>query len=266
MCAAIREAGCEAPGSGLNEGDRQDALRVMERLACNGTDPECEVISQELRPILRHDFFAYALVRTYDERILRVVNLDFPGDFLDAIDFRAGSVTFEPLKKCLATRAPVVVRDVTQLLSGERTATLRPWPSPPGALAVHVQMDSTGTRGLAFCFGNVPQNLVARCEVTLGFLTPYLFSAIARTFWSRTRTVDVRPLTAREIEVIEWMYYGKTNEEISDLLEISVHTVKNHVQKILLKLSAANRTQAVLRAADAGIVRCHDAGSTRPLT
>ena len=144
MCAAIREAGCEAPGSGLNEGDRQDALRVMERLACNGTDPECEVISQELRPILRHDFFAYALVRTYDERILRVVNLDFPGDFLDAIDFRAGSVTFEPLKKCLATRAPVVVRDVTQLLSGERTATLRPWPSPPGALVFFGLFGSEG--------------------------------------------------------------------------------------------------------------------------
>jgi DNA-binding CsgD family transcriptional regulator len=266
MCAAIREAGCEAPGSGLNETDRQDALRVMERLACNGTDPQCEVISQELRPILRHDFFAYALVRAYDERILRVVNLDFPGDFLDAIDFRAGSVTFKPLRKCLATRAPVVVRDVTQLLSGEGTATLRSWPSPLGALAVHAQMDSTGTRGLAFCFGNVPQNLIARCEVTLGFITPYLFSAIARTFWSRTKNVGVRPLSAREIEVIEWMYYGKTNEEISELLEISVHTVKNHVQKILLKLSAANRIQAVLRAADAGIVRCHDAGPTRPIT
>jgi len=265
MCAVINKIRSEAEDNALNDTDLQNVFAVIERLARNAGEPEFKAISRELRPILHHEFFCYALIRAYDERILRVVNPDFPGDFLEAIDFRAGSVSFRPLKRCLAMRAPVIVRDVTQILPADRAATAGSWPSPPGTLAVHAQMDSTGTGGLVFCFGNVPLNQVARCATTVAFVTPYLFSTIARTFRSQSKAVDVRPLTAREIEVIEWMYYGKTNEEISDLLNISVHTVKNHVQKILLKLSAANRTQAVLRAADAGIVRSHDSAARRSL-
>jgi DNA-binding CsgD family transcriptional regulator len=264
MSAAIRETLGKPPANMPNESDRLDALGIMERLARSGSEPDLEAISQELHHVLGHEFFAYAAVRAYDERILRVVNLDFPKDFLQAVGFRPGSDAFVPLKTCFATRAPVLVHDVSELLSVQSLAALKC--VPRGALAVHAQMDSTGMRGLVFCFGNLPLDLVTRSEATLALITPYLFSAFARTFWARTKKIEVRPLSAREIEVIEWMYYGKTNEEIADLLEISVHTVKNHVQKILLKLSASNRIQAVLRAADAGIVRGHDTGSTQPRT
>ena len=45
-----------------------------------------------------------------------------------------------------------------------------------------------------------------------------------------------------------WVREGKSNQEIGDQLGISVLTVKNHVQKILRKLGASNRAQAVARA------------------
>jgi DNA-binding NarL/FixJ family response regulator len=156
------------------------------------------------------------------------------------------------------------LRELTRLLALSKLEAVRSWPFLRGALALHAQLDSTGTRGLVFLFGNVAQESLIRCERTLHFLTPYLFSAVARTFWTPTRAVSLHPLTTREIEVIEWMYYGKTNEEIAGILNISVYTVKNHVQKILLKLSASNRTQAVLRAAEAGIVRYHDLAAKQP--
>jgi DNA-binding CsgD family transcriptional regulator len=41
------------------------------------------------------------------------------------------------------------------------------------------------------------------------------------------------------------MREGKTNAEIAEVLAISPLTVKNHVQRILRKLDAANRAQAV---------------------
>lgn len=57
-----------------------------------------------------------------------------------------------------------------------------------------------------------------------------------------------RALTARETEILQWMYYGKSNTEIGTILGINALTVKDHVQKILRKLNALNRTQAVGKA------------------
>ena len=52
-------------------------------------------------------------------------------------------------------------------------------------------------------------------------------------------------LTPREAEVLYWVRIGKTNSEIASILEISVFTVKNHMQSIFKKLEVGNRTQAV---------------------
>lgn len=55
-------------------------------------------------------------------------------------------------------------------------------------------------------------------------------------------------ITDREEEILGWVREGKSNHEIGSELGISPLTVKNHVQKILRKLGAANRAQAVARA------------------
>ena len=54
-------------------------------------------------------------------------------------------------------------------------------------------------------------------------------------------------LSAREEEILTWVSEGRTNVEISRILAISPFTVKNHVQRIIKKLGAANRTEAVVR-------------------
>ncbi|NJN00291.1 MAG: hypothetical protein HC793_01020 [Aquincola sp.] len=56
------------------------------------------------------------------------------------------------------------------------------------------------------------------------------------------------PITERERQILGWVREGKSNQEIGKLLSISALTVKNHVQKILRKLNASNRAQAVARA------------------
>lgn len=55
-------------------------------------------------------------------------------------------------------------------------------------------------------------------------------------------------LTNRELEVLLLMTQGKTNQEISDELYISLKTVKVHVSNILSKLEVNDRTQAVIYA------------------
>jgi DNA-binding NarL/FixJ family response regulator len=60
-------------------------------------------------------------------------------------------------------------------------------------------------------------------------------------------------LTDREAEVLELIAKGHTNHEISELLVLSLKTVRNHVSNIFSKLQVADRAQAVLRAREAGL-------------
>jgi transcriptional regulator EpsA len=55
-------------------------------------------------------------------------------------------------------------------------------------------------------------------------------------------------ISEREEQVLGWVREGMSNQEIGVQLGISPLTVKNHVQKILRKLGATNRAQAVARA------------------
>lgn len=61
-------------------------------------------------------------------------------------------------------------------------------------------------------------------------------------------------LTHRELEVLAAMANGASNKAIARQLGISFHTVKFHVAAILAKLDADSRTEAVMKAAQAGLV------------
>lgn len=61
-------------------------------------------------------------------------------------------------------------------------------------------------------------------------------------------------LSAREIAVLQLMAAGRTNEAIGQHLRITLNTVKTHVAHILRKLDAADRAQAVGRAAALGLL------------
>jgi two-component system NarL family response regulator len=70
-----------------------------------------------------------------------------------------------------------------------------------------------------------------------------------------TAQTGASPLTPREIEVGALMREGFTNQEIGRLLGISTHTAKAHVAGVLEKLDASDRTQAVARAFDLGLLK-----------
>ena len=61
-------------------------------------------------------------------------------------------------------------------------------------------------------------------------------------------------LTPRELQVLEQMAKGLANKEIADVLNITSHTVKDHLKNILGKLHVADRTEAVTVAIQRGII------------
>jgi LuxR family maltose regulon positive regulatory protein len=64
----------------------------------------------------------------------------------------------------------------------------------------------------------------------------------------------VVPLTQREVEVLELLAAGKRNREIADEIYVSLNTVKKHATHIFDKLGATNRTEAVTRARQLGLI------------
>ena len=69
-----------------------------------------------------------------------------------------------------------------------------------------------------------------------------------------TQYIASQKLSEREIEVLGLISKGKSNKEIADLLFITDNTVKMHVKKILVKLQANDRTQAVVIAIQRGLL------------
>ena len=64
----------------------------------------------------------------------------------------------------------------------------------------------------------------------------------------------VEPLTSRELEVLEMLAAGRSNQAIARELVVTLDTVKKHVSHVLGKLGAANRTEAVARARQLGLI------------
>jgi len=73
-------------------------------------------------------------------------------------------------------------------------------------------------------------------------LAPTIAARVVAGIGGRGQT---EPLTGRELEVLALVSHGRSNAEIAAALSIAPQTVKVHVQNILGKLGATNRTEAV---------------------
>ena len=65
---------------------------------------------------------------------------------------------------------------------------------------------------------------------------------------------EMESLTPREVEVLRLLSQGQTNPQIAQNLLVSRGTVKIHVQHIISKLGVSDRTQAAVRAIEAGLL------------
>ena len=72
--------------------------------------------------------------------------------------------------------------------------------------------------------------------------------------WTAEPAGGESQLTARELQVLQWLAEGMTNAAIAEELDLSPRTVKTHVQNLLVKLDARDRTGAVAQGFRRGLI------------
>jgi DNA-binding NarL/FixJ family response regulator len=123
-----------------------------------------------------------------------------------------------PLNQELAMQ--LLVRLSTESSSGERSEGGSPHSHPTGSEAIQPEVHRAGSSGSGHS----------------------------------TEAAQIESLTPREVEVLRLLSQGQTNPQIAQNLEVSRGTIKIHVQHIISKLGVSDRTQAAVRAIEAGLL------------
>lgn len=77
---------------------------------------------------------------------------------------------------------------------------------------------------------------------------------IAPEFRPKEEVLKQLGMTPRELEVLEQMALGLSNQEIAEKLYVSLNTVKTHTSNVFSKLDVQRRTQAIQRAKALGLI------------
>ena len=88
-----------------------------------------------------------------------------------------------------------------------------------------------------------PDELVARLHAHLR-VARQLNDAMQTAGAAENGALRENPLTQREMAVLEWVAYGKTNRDIGEILSMSPRTVNKHLEHIYEKLGVETRTAA----------------------
>jgi two-component system, NarL family, response regulator LiaR len=118
---------------------------------------------------------------------------------------------------------------------------------------------SSGSHGYCVKGTNAEQLLLAIATVQEGgsYLDPKIADCVLQNLKTPppdSYANDDIKLTEREMQVLQQLAEGKSNKQIAAQLGMSVHTAKGHVEMIIAKFEASDRTQAAVKALRLGLV------------
>jgi DNA-binding NarL/FixJ family response regulator len=102
--------------------------------------------------------------------------------------------------------------------------------------------------------GEIPQTIVEAVRGVARGEAGWVSRQIAAEMASWTQEEQQRELTKREMEVLQLVVQGKTNQEVALDLGISDKTVEKHLENVYSKLGVASRVEAAVRAVRDGLV------------
>lgn len=146
--------------------------------------------------------------------------------------------------------------------------TCQAWPSPPPTILLTTFDDDealiegvkAGAKG--YLLKDVSLEVLTEAVRTVAaggtIVRPAVTERVLRGFRRTVRDFEALsppdPLTPREVAILRLMAGGYSNREIADALGTAEGTIKNHASSILSKLGVRDRTRAVLKALELGVI------------
>lgn len=93
----------------------------------------------------------------------------------------------------------------------------------------------------------IKETIVVEKEVTV-------YKSASEPFSPDTKMIGRLGISQREMDVLQLMAAGSTNQEIADQLFVSLNTIKTHTSRLFEKLDVKRRTQAIEKAKRLNII------------
>ena len=222
-------------------------------LAINSPEKFCAWAQGDLQRIFPHGMLICGIgeIEKHNAHIHQLLTCKFPKEYLQAMLHTGGLGVSPVVAQWLKTRRPVLFESSQQQNQTPWLDNFRKYGLQN--MAAHGLSDLGGHTTTYFSFSQIPGHLTLRHARLLEMLVPHLHVALIHALRNQKKVTpetaaNHTELTGREQEILQWLGSGKTNWEIAQQLNISENTVKNHVQRVLIKLNVKTRAQAVAKA------------------
>jgi LuxR family transcriptional regulator, quorum-sensing system regulator CviR len=225
---------------------------VNSSLAIDSPEQFCKWTQGDLQHIFPHEMLVcgIGLIENFSANIQHLISCNFPAEYIHTLHQKGGLNSSPVMLQWIRSRKPVLYEMTAQCSNSTWLENFKR--HGLNNIAAHGQSDVNSQTTSYFSFSRIPGKLMPRHASLLEMLIPHLHVALIRAIKGikeeRPAALPALPcLTKREQEVLQWLGSGKSNWEIAQVLHISENTVRNHVQRILLKLKVSTRTQAVAK-------------------
>lgn len=236
-------------------------VETIENLLQVQTDADISYLLQRhVRQLIPHEISICGLGDASTLRIDYLINNGYPESFLSSITSNTKSDSNK-----VVVNSPVVKaarRSANGLVVVNDTMVYQPdYEQWTEAVKKHFIINMIAKQKLQhhsrqmsyFCFANFSGPVSPLQYRLLDILAPNLDFALQNIINHQKKCLPLG-ITAREQEILSYLFQGLTNKHIAKQLEISQFTVKNHIHNILEKLNATNRVQALAIALSQGII------------
>lgn len=228
-------------------------------LHCTTQEQITYLIEEKVQRLMPHQLMIGGVGYIRGREVLPyvVISENFPNKYLREILSEEGYVNSPFISWWINERRPLIVNLEDALGYLDAVTLQRLARYHVRNFVAYGQTDFPGVTGTFFWFANLAERAEKKHGYLLEFLVPHFHTAMTRLAFDHKR-VDklmlVPRLTPKEIEVLQLVYEGHTNKDISQLLGISPMTVKNHTKSIYHKMQVKSRSEAIVKGIELRLV------------
>jgi DNA-binding CsgD family transcriptional regulator len=230
-----------------------EALQSVETIA-----QLTNIVREEIRSILPHDMTIFGIGNPKTLIVDEIINIDYSEKFISTVTSEQanGVIIKSPVVNAAISSGNYV--EVNNALAFQPEYT--EWTEAARQCGIRNSFAKGGyhlggKKFIYHCFTNSNTKRHDDFQRIFNILFPHLDSTILRLFGMMSNEQSEVNITRREQEVLELLCFGYVNKQIADKLNISLYTVKAHMNSIFYKLESKNRTQAIMKAMDLNLLK-----------